>query len=108
MSVPHGTNSLPNAGKGNVRAELSVYRAAIFTNIANIICEHRSFLPAEGTSPRRCLKGSCSVPRTHDILEGLSNEPQKGGTSVMRYEFNPLNKAMIGALQDCLLSARPR
>ena len=23
----------------------------------------------------------------------------------MRYEFNPLNKAMIGALQDCLLSA---
>ena len=33
---------------------------------------------------------------------------RKGGTSVMRYEFNPLNKAMIGALQDCLLSARPR
>ena len=28
--------------------------------------------------------------------------------SVMRYEFNPLNKAMIGALQDCLLSACPR
>jgi len=26
----------------------------------------------------------------------------------MRYEFNPVNKAMIGALQDCLLSARPR
>jgi len=26
----------------------------------------------------------------------------------MRYEFNPLNQAMIGALQDCLLSARPR
>jgi len=26
----------------------------------------------------------------------------------MRYEFNPLNKAMIGALQDYLLSARPR
>jgi hypothetical protein len=25
----------------------------------------------------------------------------------MRYEFNPLNKAMIGALQDCLLSALP-
>jgi hypothetical protein len=40
----------------------------------------------------------------------LSKSPQlrKGGTSVMRYEFNPLNKAMIGALQDCLLSARPR
>ncbi len=40
----------------------------------------------------------------------LSNGPQlrRGGTSVMRYEFNPLNKAMIGALQDCLLSARPR
>ena len=30
---------------------------------------------------------------------------RKGGTSVMRYEFNPLDKAMIGALQDCLLSA---
>jgi hypothetical protein len=33
----------------------------------------------------------------------------------MRYEFSPLDraigktiKAMIGALQDCLLSARPR
>jgi len=26
----------------------------------------------------------------------------------MRYEFNQLNKAMIGALQDCLLSANPR
>jgi hypothetical protein len=26
----------------------------------------------------------------------------------MRYEFNPLNQATIGALQDCLLSARPR
>jgi hypothetical protein len=33
---------------------------------------------------------------------------RKGGMSGMRYEFNPLNKAMIGALQDCLLSARPR
>jgi hypothetical protein len=33
---------------------------------------------------------------------------RKGGMSVMRYELNPLNKAMIGALQDCLLSARPR
>ncbi len=33
---------------------------------------------------------------------------REGGTSVMRYEFNPPNKAMIGALQDCLLSARPR
>jgi len=31
----------------------------------------------------------------------------KGGTSVMRY-VNPPNTAMIGALQDCLLSARPR
>jgi hypothetical protein len=42
----------------------------------------------------------------------LSKSPQlslrKGGTSVMRYEFNPLNKAVIGAFQDCLLSARPR
>ena len=28
--------------------------------------------------------------------------------SVMRHEFNQLNRAMIGALQDCLLSARPR
>jgi hypothetical protein len=28
--------------------------------------------------------------------------------SVMRYEINPLDKAMIGALQDCLPSARPR
>jgi hypothetical protein len=28
--------------------------------------------------------------------------------SVMPNEFNPLNKAIIGALQDCLLSARPR
>jgi len=26
----------------------------------------------------------------------------------MRYEFHLLNKAMIGALQDCLLSAGPR
>jgi len=26
----------------------------------------------------------------------------------MRYEFNQVNKAMIGALQDCLLSASPR
>jgi hypothetical protein len=31
---------------------------------------------------------------------------KKGGTSVMR--FNTLNKAMIGANQDCLLSATPR
>ena len=31
---------------------------------------------------------------------------RKGGTSVMRYE--PLHKAMIGALQDYLLSALPR
>jgi|SRR5579872_1437647 hypothetical protein len=37
-----------------------------------------------------------------------SPQLRKGGKSVMRYEFNPLNKAMIGALQDCLLSARPR
>ena len=38
----------------------------------------------------------------------LSKSPQlrKGGMSVMR--LNPLNKAMIGALQDCLLSATPR
>jgi hypothetical protein len=28
--------------------------------------------------------------------------------SMMRYKFNPLHKVMIGALQDCLLSARPR
>jgi hypothetical protein len=28
--------------------------------------------------------------------------------SVMRYEFSQLNRAMIGALQDCLLSALPR
>jgi hypothetical protein len=28
--------------------------------------------------------------------------------SVMRYEFNQLNKATIGALQDYLLSALPR
>jgi hypothetical protein len=33
---------------------------------------------------------------------------RKGGMSVMLYEFNPLNKAMIGASQDCLLSALPR
>jgi hypothetical protein len=26
----------------------------------------------------------------------------------MRYEFSQLNKATIGALQDCLLSASPR
>jgi len=26
----------------------------------------------------------------------------------MRYDFNSLDKAMMGALQDCLLSARPR
>jgi hypothetical protein len=26
----------------------------------------------------------------------------------MRHEFNPLDKAMIGAFQDCLLSACPR
>jgi len=26
----------------------------------------------------------------------------------MRYEFTLPNKAMIGAIQDCLLSARPR
>jgi hypothetical protein len=42
----------------------------------------------------------------------FSKSPQlslrKGGTSVMRYEFNPLNKALIGALQDCLLPARLR
>jgi hypothetical protein len=42
----------------------------------------------------------------------VSKSPQlglkKGGTSVMRYEFYPLNQAMIGASQDCLLSARPR
>jgi hypothetical protein len=28
--------------------------------------------------------------------------------SVMKYEFNPAEDAMIGAHQDCLLSARPR
>jgi hypothetical protein len=42
----------------------------------------------------------------------LSKSPQpgpgKGGTSVMRYEFNPLNKPTIGALRDYLLSALPR
>jgi hypothetical protein len=42
----------------------------------------------------------------------LSKSPQlslrEGGTSVMRYEFNPLDKAAIGAFQDYLLSARPR
>jgi hypothetical protein len=33
---------------------------------------------------------------------------RKGGKSVMRYEFSPLNTAMIGVLQDYLLSALPR
>jgi hypothetical protein len=42
------------------------------------------------------------------LCEGPQLSLRKGGTSVMRYEFDPLNKAMIGALQDCLLSARPR
>jgi len=42
----------------------------------------------------------------HDSI--AAPQLRKGGTSVMRYEFNPLNKAMIGALQDCLLSALPR
>jgi len=26
----------------------------------------------------------------------------------MKYEFNPAEEAMVGAHQDCLLSARPR
>ena len=34
--------------------------------------------------------------------------PKEGGKSVMRYEFSLLKKATIGALQDYLLSARPR
>ena len=44
--------------------------------------------------------------RAHDSM----NAPQlrKGGTSLMRYEFDQLNRAMIGTLQDCLLSAVPR
>jgi hypothetical protein len=28
--------------------------------------------------------------------------------SAMKHEFNPAEEAMIGAHQDCLLSARPR
>ena len=66
------------------------------------------FAPAEGTS-RDVFEKTLAAFRALMIL---SKSPQlslrKGGTSVMRYEFNPLNKAMIGALQDCLLSARPR
>lgn len=38
--------------------------------------------------------------------ESSSLSLRKGGTSIMR--LNPLNKAMIGALQDYLLSAPPR
>jgi hypothetical protein len=40
--------------------------------------------------------------------KGSQLSTRKGGTSVMRYEFNPLHKAMIGALRNRLLSARPR
>jgi hypothetical protein len=42
------------------------------------------------------------------MIPSKSPKLGKGGISVMRYELNPLNKAVIGALQDCLLSARPR
>ena len=39
---------------------------------------------------------------------GLSTQPKKGGTSVMRHESNQVDTAMIGARQECLLSASPR
>jgi hypothetical protein len=50
----------------------------------------------------------CGVPSAHDTLKGLSTDLKERRHSVMRYEFNPVNKAMIRAHQDYLLSARPR
>src|SRR5262249_24986191 len=47
-------------------------------------------------------------PAAFRTLMIASTEPKERSTSVMRYEVNPLNQATIGALQDCLLSARPR
>ena len=38
----------------------------------------------------------------------LSIQPEKGGTFVMRHESNEVDTAMIGAHQECLLSASPR
>jgi hypothetical protein len=58
------------------------------------------------------LSGFSRILAAFRALMILFMSPQlilgKGGMSVMRYEFNPLNTAMIGALQACLLSARPR
>jgi hypothetical protein len=53
-------------------------------------------------------ENSCRVPPLVILSKSPQLSPRKGGTSVMRYEFNPLSQAMIGAFQDCLLSARPR
>ena len=54
------------------------------------------------------LKTSCAFPLTRVIAFDSSSEPKERRYSHMRYELNQLNKAMIGALQDCLLSANPR
>jgi hypothetical protein len=71
--------------------------------------EAGSILPA-AVHPQNPLvvrfRGSRAGFRTHDSMS--APQLRKGGTSVMRYEFNQLNRAMIGALQDCLLSALPR
>lgn len=62
---------------------------------------------SEGTSLQMFLESIlAALPAL--MIPFKSPQLRKGGKSVMRYEFNPLNKAMIGALQDCLLSARPR
>jgi hypothetical protein len=62
--------------------------------------------------PERCstwISEQLAALRALMILSESSQvNLRKGGTSVMRYEFNPLHKAIIGAFQDCLLSARLR
>jgi len=55
-----------------------------------------------------------AISSSRDIVPQLSTAPlptgasPKGGRSAMTFEFNPAEEAMIGAHQDCLLSARPR
>jgi hypothetical protein len=64
--------------------------------------------------PLRFLEQVLQPSASHGTFWVLNRAPlggaskRKGGLSVMRNNFNPATKAMIGASQDRLLSARPR
>jgi hypothetical protein len=57
-----------------------------------------------------CTQGSppLAPPSRACHHHGLSNQPKKGGTFLMRHESTQVDAAMIGAPQECLLSVSPR